>query len=153
MNDKVVEIVEKYKDIDGNLMPILQNIQEEFGYLSYDNLLYVSEKLDVSLEKIYGVATFYSQFKFNPSAKHKISVCLGTACYVKGSNDILEEVKDILKIKVGETTSDGLFSIENARCLGCCSLAPVMMIDDKVYSEVKKSEVKGILDSYRGQNE
>ena len=153
MDEKLVKILEKYKDKDGNLMPILQAIQVEYGYLSYSNLLYVSESLDISLEKIYGVATFYSQFKFNPSAKHKISVCLGTACYVKGSNDILEEVKDILKIKVGETTSDGLFSIENTRCLGCCSLAPVMMIDDKVYSEVKKSEVKGILDSYRGQNE
>jgi len=153
MDDIVIKIIEKYKNEKGNLIPILQNIQEELGYLSYSNLLYVSEVLDISLEKIYGVATFYSQFRFNPRAKHKISVCLGTACYVKGANDILEEVKNILNIDIGETTEDNLFSIENTRCLGCCSLAPVLMIDDKVYSEVKKENVKEILDSYRGRNE
>ncbi len=152
MDEKLVEIIDKYKNQEGNLMPILQNIQEEFGYLSYDNLKYVSEVLDVSLEKIYGVATFYSQFKFNPSAKHKISVCLGTVCYVKGANDILNKVKEELNINVGETTEDGIFSIENTRCLGCCSLAPVMMIDNKVYSEVKKEDVKEILDSFRGEH-
>lgn len=153
MDEKIIEIVNEYKNEKGNLMPILQHIQEEYGYLSYPNLLYVSEALDISLEKIYGVSTFYSQFKFKPSAKHKISVCLGTVCYVKGANDILEEVKKLLNINVGETTPDGLFSIENTRCLGCCSLAPVVMIDDKVYSEVKVDNVKGMLDSYRGEHE
>lgn len=153
MDDKVLEIINKYKDEEGNLMPILQHIQEEYGYLSYPNLKEISNQLDMSLEKIYGVATFYSQFKFNPSAKHKISVCLGTVCYVKGANDILNKVKEELNIDVGETTEDNLFSIENTRCLGCCSLAPVMMIDDKVYSEVKVDKVKEILDSFRGSHE
>lgn len=152
MDDKLKELINKYKDKEGNLMPILQGIQDIYGYLSFDNLKVVSEELDMSLEKIYGVATFYSQFKFNPSAKHKISVCLGTVCYVKGANDILEEVKSLLNIDVGQNTEDNLFSIENTRCLGCCSLAPVMMIDNKVYSEVKKEDVKEILDSFRGEH-
>lgn len=152
MDDKLKELINKYKDKEGNLMPILQGIQDIYGYLSFDNLKVVSEELDMSLEKIYGVATFYSQFKFNPSAKHKISVCLGTVCYVKGANDILEEVKSLLNIDVGQNTEDNLFSIENTRCLGCCSLAPVMMIDEDVYSEVKKEQVKEILDSYRREN-
>lgn len=152
MDDKLKELINKYKDKEGNLMPILQGIQDIYGYLSFDNLKVVSEELDMSLEKIYGVATFYSQFKFNPSAKHKISVCLGTVCYVKGANDILEEVKSLLNIDVGENTEDNLFSIENTRCLGCCSLAPVMMIDEDVYSEVKKEQVKEILDYYRREN-
>lgn len=152
MDSKLNEIIDKYKDENGNLMPILQEIQVEYGYLSYEHLKQVSESLDVSLEKIYGVATFYSQFKFKPQAIHKISVCLGTVCYVKGANDVLNEVKKELNIEVGENTPDNLFSIENTRCLGCCSLAPVMMIDEKVYSEVKVTDVKGILDSYRGSN-
>lgn len=152
MDDKLKELINKHKDKEGNLMPILQGIQDIYGYLSFDNLKVVSEELDMSLEKIYGVATFYSQFKFNPSAKHKISVCLGTVCYVKGANDILEEVKSLLNIDVGQNTEDNLFSIENTRCLGCCSLAPVMMIDEDVYSEVKKEQVKEILDYYRREN-
>ncbi len=152
MDDKLKDLINKYKDKEGNLMPILQGIQDIYGYLSFDNLKVVSEELDMSLEKIYGVATFYSQFKFNPSAKHKISVCLGTVCYVKGANDILEEVKSLLNIDVGQNTEDNLFSIENTRCLGCCSLAPVMMIGEDVYSEVKKEQVKEILDSYRREN-
>jgi NADH-quinone oxidoreductase E subunit len=149
MDTRLRELIDKYKNEKGNLMPILQGIQDIYGYLSFDNLKIISEELDMSLEKIYGVATFYSQFKFVPKAKHMISVCLGTVCYVKGSSDILDEVKKILNIGMGESTKDGMFSIENTRCLGCCSLAPVMMIGDKVYSQVKKEDVREILDSYR----
>ncbi len=149
-NNQLNELLDKYGKDRKSLMPILQGIQEENGYLSFDILNLLSDELDMSLEEIYGVASFYSQFKFNSNAKYKISVCLGTVCYVKGSSEILEEVKSILGIDMGETTSDGLFSIENTRCLGCCSLAPVMMINDKVYSEVKKEEIKSIIDSYRG---
>lgn len=150
---KVNELLNKYKCNKEFLMPILQEVQEIYGYLPYETLKIISDKLNISLEQIYSVASFYNQFKFKQNAKYKISVCLGTVCYVKGSNEILEEIKRILKIDVGQTTEDGLFSIENARCLGCCSLAPVMMINDKVYSQVKKSEIKSILDSYRGNNE
>lgn len=150
---KLNELLNKYKTKEF-LMPILQGVQDIYGYLPYEVLKSISEKLDISLEEIYSVGSFYNQFKFKPNAKYKISVCLGTVCYVKGSNDILEEIKKILNIDMGETTSDGLFSIENTRCLGCCSLAPVMMINDKVYSQVKKEEVKKILNSYRStQNE
>lgn len=152
MNDIIKELIEKNGNNKNNLMPILQGIQEVYGYLSFDSLKIVSEILDISLERIYGVATFYSQFRLNPKAKHTISVCLGTVCYVKGANEILEEVKRELNISENESTNDGLFAIENTRCLGCCSLAPVMMIDEKVYSQVKKNEVKKILDTYRGSN-
>lgn len=148
-NMYLIELLDKYGKNKKSLMPILQGIQEKNGYLSFDVLETLSEELDMSLEEIYSVASFYSQFKFNPNSKYKISVCLGTVCYVKGSNEILEEVKSVLGINEGEITSDGLFSIENTRCLGCCSLAPVMMINDKVYSQVKKEEIKNIIDSYR----
>lgn len=148
-NNQLNELLSKYGKDRKSLMPILQGIQKNNGYLPFNILKLLSEELDMSLEEIYGVASFYSQFKFNPNAKYKISVCLGTVCYVKGSNEILEEVKNILGIEMGETTSDGFFSIENTRCLGCCSLAPVMMVNDKVYSEVKKEEVKNIIASYR----
>lgn len=147
---QVEQLLSQYENDKKFLMPILQKLQEIYGYLSFDILNLISEKLDISLEEIYGVASFYSQFKFEQKAKYKINVCLGTVCYVKGSSEILDEVKSILGIDMGETTSDGLFSIENTRCLGCCSLAPVMMINGKVYSEVKKEEVKSIIDSYRG---
>ncbi len=132
-------------------MPILQDIQELYGYLPINALEKVSEDLDISLEELYSIATFYSQFKLQKTGKYQISVCLGTVCYVKGSESILEELRRILNIKEGEVTSDGLFSLDTTRCLGCCSLAPVIMINDKVYKQVKKSEVKKIIDSYRGE--
>lgn len=146
------QLLDKYKDEKQSLMPILQGAQNIYGYLSFDVLNHISERLNMSLEEIYGVATFYNQFKFKENAKYKISVCLGTVCYVKGANEILEEVKNVLGIEMDEITSDGLFTIENARCFGCCSLAPVMMINDKVYGEVKKEDVKGIIDSYRSMS-
>ncbi len=149
MDTRIKELLNKYDNNKDNLMPILQGLQDIFGYLSFDNLKLVSEELNMSLEKIYGVATFYSQFRFNPKAEHTISVCLGTVCYVNGASEILEEVKKELNISENQTTSDNLFAIENTRCLGCCSLAPVMMIDDKVYSQVKKEDIKNILDKYR----
>ncbi len=149
MDTRVKELLEKNGYSKDNLMPILQGLQDIYGYLSFDNLKLVSEEIDYSLEKIYGVVTFYSQFRLNPKAKHTISVCLGTVCYVNGSNEILEEVKRELNITENQTTSDNMFAIENTRCLGCCSLAPVMMIDDKVYSQVKQEDVKNILDEYR----
>lgn len=141
--DKIIE------DNKESLIGILQGIQKKYGYLSFDNLNYVSEKLGISLEEIYSVATFYNQFKFIPKGKYDISICLGTVCYVKGANDILDEVTNILGIKNGECTKDGKFSLDTTRCLGCCSMAPVLKVNEDIYGSVKKSEVKNILDKYK----
>jgi NADP-reducing hydrogenase subunit HndA len=132
-----------------SLITILQEIQRIYGYLSFDHLNYISEELNMSLEEIYSVATFYNQFKFNPKGKYDISICLGTVCYVKGANEIEEEVTNILGIKNGECTKDGKFSLDTTRCLGCCSMAPVLKINDDIYGFVKKSEVKNILSKYK----
>lgn len=141
--DKIIE------DNKESLIGILQEIQKKHGYLSFDNLNYVSEKLGTSLEEIYSVSTFYNQFKFIPKGKYDISICLGTVCYVKGANDILDEVTNILGIKNGECTKDGKFSLDTTRCLGCCSMAPVLKVNEDIYGSVKKSEVKNILDKYK----
>lgn len=132
-----------------SLISILQDIQKEYGYLSFDNLNHVSEKLGMSLEEVYSVATFYNQFNLNPKGKYEINVCLGTVCYVKGSSEILEEVTKILGIKNKECTKDGKFSLDTTRCLGCCSMAPVLKINDDIYGFVKKSEVKDIISKYK----
>jgi NADP-reducing hydrogenase subunit HndA len=139
------------KIIDDNkesLIAVLQEIQKVYGYLSFENLNYASEKLGVSLEEIYSVATFYNQFQLNPKGKYQINVCLGTVCYVKGSDEILEEITKILGIQNGECTKDGKFSLDTTRCLGCCSMAPVLKINDDIYGFVKKSEVKDIISKY-----
>ena len=120
-----------------------------YGYLPMEVQKTIAEGLGISLSEVYGVATFYSQFSLKPKGKHRISVCLGTACYVKGSDKILEEVEKQLGIKCGECTEDGLFSIDSCRCVGACGLAPVMMIGEEVYGKLTPDMVKGILDSYR----
>lgn len=142
------EILEKYKDVKTPLIPILEDVQDKYGYLSYDNLLYISEHLKMSLEEVYSVVTFYKHFKLNARGKYQISLCLGTVCYVKGSKDLLDELESILGIKTGECTKDFKFSIDTTRCLGCCGMAPVIMINDDVYGNVKRSEIKNILSKY-----
>lgn len=132
----------------GALMPIMQEAQEKFGYLPIEILELISQKLNVALAEIYGVATFYSQFSFIPVGKHKINVCLGTACYVKGAQGILHEIEETLGIKKGETTPDQIFSIVEARCLGDCGNAPVFTINDDVYLKAKKEDIKKILKKY-----
>ncbi len=131
-----------------SLISVLQDLQKKEGYLSFDSLSYMAEKLDISLEEIYSVATFYNGFKLTPKGKYEISICLGTVCYVKGSNEILEEITKVLGIKNGECTKDGKFSLDTTRCLGCCSMAPVIKINDDIYGFVKKSEVKDIIGKY-----
>ena len=116
---KLIEFIAKHKDTDGPLMPIMQKAQELFGYLSMDTMTLIADSLDIPVSEIYGVATFYSQFSLNAKGEKTISVCTGTACYVKGAQDILDEVKAQLGINVGETTADGRFSIIDTRCLGC----------------------------------
>jgi NADH:ubiquinone oxidoreductase subunit E len=137
------------KKNNGALMPALQRAQELFNYLPKEVLKIISDELNIPLAEIYGVATFYSQFSFIPKGENQINVCLGTACYVKGAQAILEEFEKELGIKQGETTSDLKFSIGQARCLGDCSKAPVVMINSDIFPLVKKKDVKKILDDYR----
>ena len=129
-------------------MPILQKAQEIYGYLPIEVQTMIAEKMDVPLEEIYGVSTFYSLFALTPKGKYNVSVCMGTACYVKGSGDIYNKLMDILGIAGGQCTADGKFSLDACRCIGACGLAPVMMINDDVYGRLTPDELDGILAKY-----
>lgn len=129
-------------------MSVLQHAQAIYGYLPIEVQQIVADELGVSLSEVYGIATFYAQFTLEPKAENVIGVCLGTACYVKGSGQILEEVKSQLGIDVGESTDDGKFSLSATRCLGACGLAPVMTVNDEVYGKLTKDMVKDILGTY-----
>ncbi len=142
-------VIEESKHIPGSLVHVLQRAQGIYGYLPIEVQTIIAEGMGVSLSEVYGVATFYSQFSLTPKGKHRISVCLGTACYVKGSDKILDAVEKELGIKCGECTEDGLFSIDSCRCVGACGLAPVMMIDDEVYGKLEPGKVKAIIAKYR----
>lgn len=142
------EVISELKGTKGALMPIMQKAQDIYGYLPYEVQKMISDELDVPMEKIYGVATFYSQFNLYPKGQYKISVCLGTACYVKGSGDIYNKLMEILGIAGGECTADGKFSLDACRCIGACGLAPVMMINDDVYGRLTPDELDGILAKY-----
>jgi len=154
-NKEKIEIfrtfIEKNKEVKGALMPVLQEAQAIFGYLPLEMLQMVSKILFIPMSEIYGVATFYSQFSFIPKGENIISICLGTACYVKGAEIVLEEIENQLGIKAGSTTPDLKFSIDSTRCLGDCSLAPVIMINENVHAKVKKENVKEILQKYRDE--
>lgn len=145
---QLLEVIEKYKDQKGALMPVLQAAQEIYGYLPVEVQKIISEGLHIPLEEIYGVATFYSQFTLNPKGKYKISVCLGTACYVKGSGDVFNKISEKLGIKSGMCTPDGKFSLDACRCIGACGLAPVMTINDDVYGRLTVDEIDDILAKY-----
>lgn len=146
--EKLNKVFQKYKDTPGKLMPVLQEAQDIYGYLPYEIQQRISEALNISISDVYGVASFYSQFNLTPKGKHRISVCLGTACYVKGANKVLERIEEKLGIKNGECTEDRLFSIDSCRCVGACGLAPVIMIDDEVYGNLDVNKVDAILDMY-----
>ena len=135
----------------GLMIAALQRAQDIYGYLPEAVQQMIADELGVSLAEVYAVATFYAQFSLYPKGQYKIGVCLGTACYVKGSDKILQEVEKELGIKVGECTEDGLFSIDSCRCVGACGLAPVMMINEDVHGRLTPEMVKGILDGYRRQ--
>lgn len=137
------------KAMKGGLMPSLQAAQEIYGYLPIEVQNIIADELNVSLEEVFGVATFYSQFTLNPQGKYQVSVCIGTACYVKGAGDVLDELKTLLKIDAGESTADGKFSLNGTRCIGCCGLAPVMTVNEKVYGKVSKSDMAGVLKEYQ----
>jgi len=145
---ELLKVIEERKDDKGALMPVLQKAQEIYGYLPIEVQTIISDAMCVPLEKVYGVATFYSQFSLFPKGKYKISVCLGTACYVKGSGDIYNKLEEVLGIKGGECTPDGKFSLEACRCIGACGLAPVLTVNEDVYGRLTADDVKDIIAKY-----
>lgn len=142
------QVIADYKDTEGSLMPILQHAQEIYGYLPVEVQTMISDETGIPLEKIYGVSTFYAQFHLKPKGRHQISVCLGTACYVKGSGNIFSKLEELLGITNGECTPDGKFSLDSCRCVGACGLAPVMLIGDEVYGRLTVDELPAILAKY-----
>ena len=147
---QLMSVIAQYKDQDGALIPVLHQAQEIYGYLPIEVQTMIADGLSVPLAEVYGVVTFYTQFSLNPKGEYKVGVCLGTACYVKGSGDILEKFKELLKIDVDGCTSDGKFSLEATRCIGACGLAPVFTINDDVYGRITADDVPGILAKYQG---
>ncbi len=147
---KLKEICKSFNNEPGELINVLHKSQESFGYLPAEVQEIVARELGLSVAKVYGVVTFYSFFTMIPKGKHPISICTGTACYVRGAEKVLDEFKRVLKISVGETTPDGKFSMSCLRCVGACGLAPVVMVGDKVYGRVSPDGVKDILREYEG---
>lgn len=146
--EALLAVIRGMKDEKGALMPILQKAQEIYGYLPIEVQKIISNEAGIPLEKIYGVVTFYSQFTLSPKGRYQISVCLGTACYVKGSGDIYNKLMEKLGIVGGECTPDGKFSLDACRCIGACGLAPVMTINDEVYGRLKVDDIDDILAKY-----
>ncbi len=147
------DTIAQYADVSGSLISILQKTQEIYGYLPMDAVYYIAEQTGTTPAKILGVATFYSQFRFQPVGKYLVMLCKGTACYVNGAERILDAVSEELGIGNNETTEDGLFSLSVVACLGCCSLAPVMMINDKAYGSLTPDKAKNILRDLRKEAE
>jgi NADH-quinone oxidoreductase subunit E/NADP-reducing hydrogenase subunit HndA len=144
----IKEICASFNNAPGELINVLHKVQGEFGYLPEDVQREVAKNLNISVAKVYGVVTFYSFFTMTPKGRHAISVCMGTACYVRGAEKVVDQLKEELKIKVGGVTEDGKFSLDCLRCVGACGLAPVMLIGEKVYGRVEASQIKDILASY-----
>ena len=153
VTDKVIEIAGKYIGVDGGVMGALHEIQDEYGYISEVNQKYLSEELNVPLSKIYGIITFYSRFSLLPKGKHNIQVCMGTACYVKGSESVFNAFKENLGIREGQVTNDGVFSLESVRCIGACGLAPALMIDGEVYGKVTPNMIPDLIQKYMAKEE
>jgi NADH:ubiquinone oxidoreductase subunit E len=143
------EYIDSVKNSQGVTMQILQKAQGIFGYLPLEVQQFISDETNIPLADIYGVVTFYTQFSTEEKGRHKIGVCLGTACYVRGSQEILDKLSDELKVGVGKTTEDKLFTLEATRCLGCCGLAPVMVIDEDVYGKLEAKKIPDILKKYQ----
>ena len=146
---KLLDVIAKYDGVPGKTMPILQEAQEIYGYLPIEVQTIIAEKTGIPLEEIFGIVSFYAQFKLNPDGEISIAVCLGTACYVKGSGDIIEEFSKQLNLPVGSTSLDGKYSIEATRCIGACGLAPVLTVNGDVYGRLTKKDVADILAKYQ----
>lgn len=145
---KLDAVIAECRDDKSRLMHVMQEAQEIYGYLPREVQVMIAEGMDVPLEKVYGVATFYAQFSLSPKGEYDISVCLGTACYVKGSQQVLDKICEVLKIEPGECTQDGKFSLDACRCIGACGLAPVFTVNGEVYGKVTADDVSGILAKY-----
>lgn len=145
----VQELISGHPKSREHLISILQEVQEEYGYLSRDSINQISDYLGLPSSKIFGVATFYNQFKLNPPGRIQIAMCRGTACHVKGSLNLLDTCRQLLGIEVGQTTKDGLFSLETVACLGCCSIAPAMMVNGKFFGLLDKQKVEYLIDAWR----
>lgn len=146
-------VLEEYASVEGSLITILQHTQEIYGYLPTDVIYYIAERTGLTPAKVIGVATFYSQFRLRPVGKYLIMLCQGTACHVNGSEKIEQAIVEELGITDGETTGDGLFTLKNVACLGCCSLSPVMMINDETYGRLTPEKTKEILRNLRKEAE
>ncbi|MBE6791304.1 MAG: NAD(P)H-dependent oxidoreductase subunit E [Clostridia bacterium] len=145
---KLEEVIASAKGDKSRLMAVMQDAQAIYGYLPYEVQCKIAEGLDVPVEKVYGVATFYAQFSLSPKGKYNISICLGTACYVKGAQQVLDKICEVLGVEAGECSEDGKFSIEACRCIGACGLAPVMTINDDVYGKLTADMIPDILAKY-----
>lgn len=145
---RISQVIDEYKDREGSLIQILHMAQGIYGYLPLELQQFIAQRLDKPLSEVYGVATFYSFFSTSPRGENTIRVCLGTACYVRGGKKILERLKEILGIEVGETTQDGKFTLEVMRCIGACGLAPAITINDKVHKQVNPDKLQAIIEKY-----
>ena len=145
---RLLEVIEKYKNMQGNMLPVLQGAQEIYGYLPIEIQSKIAKTFGVSLEEVYGIATFYAQFNLQAKGKYTIGICLGTACYVKGSGDVLLKFKERLGIDAGQTTEDRKYTLDATRCIGCCGLAPVLAVNGEVYGNLKTDDVDVILAKY-----
>lgn len=146
--EQLKAVIEENKSDKSRLMAVMQEAQDIYGYLPKEVQVMIAEGMGVPLEKVYGVSTFYAQFALTPKGQNAISVCLGTACYVKGSQKILDKIEEVLGIEAGECTEDGKFSLDACRCVGACGLAPVMMINDEVYGRLVPEDIENILAKY-----
>jgi NADH-quinone oxidoreductase subunit E len=144
-------LIEKYKGKKGNMIPLLQGTQDVYGYIPRQAFEKISKEVDLELSDMYGVATFYAQFRLEPVGKHIVKVCHGTACHVQNANSVTDALKEALKVEDGGTTEDGMFTLESVACLGCCSLAPVMMIGDETYGKLTGSQAVKIIKNIRIQ--
>lgn len=149
--DELKSYIGEMKQKPGPLMPVMQKAQDVFGSLPFEVQKFIAEEMQIPMTDVYGVATFYSQFALEPKGKHVIGVCMGTACYVKKAEGILNALGDELQVPPGATTPDALFTLEATRCLGCCGLAPVIMIDDQVYGRLKPEDIPGIIGLYKNK--
>ncbi len=146
---KLKAVIEAKKPITGSLMSVMQEAQEIYGYLPLEVQQMIAEGMGVSVEEVYGIATFYAQFALSPKGKYNISVCLGTACYVKGAQSLIDRLSAVLGIQPGECTPDGKFSLEACRCIGACGLAPVLTVNEDVYGRVTDKDIDGIIAKYK----
>ncbi|NBC29638.1 MAG: NAD(P)H-dependent oxidoreductase subunit E [Spirochaetes bacterium] len=147
----VQQFVDEWKDKPGNLIMVLHAVQEHYGYVPRQTAMKLAKELETPLAKIYGVISFYHYFKTTKPGRNKMAVCMGTACYLKGAKDIVEETENLLDIRVGETTEDGEFTMEAVRCVGCCGLAPVLTVNGEVYGKVDKDKLPDILAKHRNE--